>query len=81
MQFCFNLKKWVKYDYDSRLLESKISAPLLHKIRNKRDNQIQASYTNKKINEKIITLKNVNADTNYQNYFDIYDDDDEFGIV
>jgi Leucine-rich repeat (LRR) protein len=81
MRFCLNLKMWVKHDYDSRLLDNKISVLLLQKIRNIRNHQIQATYSDKKNNEKIITLKNINADASYLNDFDIYDDDDKFGIV
>ncbi len=78
MHFCLNLKMWVKYGYDTRLLDNKISVPLLQKIRNKTDHQIQTNHTNK----KIITLKNINVDASYLNNFDIYDDDDDkFGIV
>ncbi|MFX1346315.1 MAG: leucine-rich repeat domain-containing protein [Promethearchaeota archaeon] len=77
MHFCLNLKMWVKYDYDTRLLDNKISVPLLQKIRNKIDHQIQTNHTNK----KIITLKNINVDASYLNDFDIYDDDNKFGIV
>jgi len=77
MQFCLNLKMWVKHHYDPRLLQNKVSIPLLQRIRNKSDNRVQAALKNKSINNKIIT---VNVDNIYLNNFDFYDDD-EFGIV
>jgi len=77
MQFCLNLKMWVKHHYDPRLLQNKVSIPLLQRIRSKRDNRVQAALKNKSINNKIIT---VNVDNNFLNNFDYYDDD-EFGIV